>query len=344
MENNKPLTTEESNLMPAGGRGNNRILIVSIIALVCIVGIICGIFAQSGLFRHKLTDEDRISQFLDAYINADIETVESYLEQDNMLWYMLKGVNAEITQSNQSALTRLYNAAYMAGSNITYSVAEMENSDAEGSVQVTITNIDLEYICKKALQTELVATIQTEDGFANVIDAMTYAIDNQTDAISFTKSFEVKLYVDDDTTVLTTNDNREFLRALTGYFYDYIDVNTTKLSNQDLLCSYELLACGDEVEAFIYEVYEAFDEEFKEEYAEFVLADYQKLYENIDGIIVLTQKEDEGIRVKYGIDCSLIEKEVLHKLGFVNDVIDDKNNGYISVKATVDQLVEYGFD
>ncbi len=266
------------------------------------------------------TDTERAQRVVDAYVAGDAETFNSYMDADSSLVYMMNGVAATNPEGMQEVYQKLHELTKAA--EITY--ADDSQYPDDGYVTVTIKTVDFTNAMNEAMGN---AIAEGGEAFADMSGWMLEALNAGGEPVE----------VQADIRTMSNNDldeghSEDFLKALTGGFYDCITwTMTTCINEADSSQNMYLISNYDAIKISLDEYFLS-DEgvAITEEEANMIIAQFASEYEGLDGLASGGFLVEGGLRLYLVTNYDNASSYTLQRLGLTEGGYAD----YISLSRT----------
>ncbi len=280
----------------------------------------------------KLSDEEVVNAFLAAYQQGDYEGMKPYMSDDNQLNAMF----GTIAENGEGGMAAVYDKVRELTKDIAFTATAVEGRERWGEVTVQLTTKDVSGSVWEAMDAAILA--QVENGDNSFTDMPAWLLAGLESGETIEDEVTVHVGNRDGEMVMDTNTNREFLRDVTGYFYDFIDLTMTTCTSEDEV--YYIVARGDDIIGMInsYIVTEDGSELTDED-----LAAYEYSFASLDGVYVKAVRQGEdAVEVRLGVNFELASSTALANLGIINDRVSYSMGEYISLRATINGFEDSG--
>lgn len=281
--------------------------------------------------RNNPSAEEVVNSVLNAYAQADYESMEIYTKEDERLSRLLGAAGKE----NASDMEKVYQQVFEATKGFTYTAEAVKGKEKWGEVLVKIQTNDVTSHIMETMSSAIKAQAENgDDSFRNLPAWLLQAVQ-----MSEPKELEVTVYVSavGSEKIMDVVTNKQFFEVLTGGFYEYMALSmTTCTAVGDV---YEIAANGDDIIGMV----ETMDQ--TEDTADLTDEDikaYEALYADMEGLTVRVQrKETEGITIRFGVDFETAGSQNLVDLGIISDRIT-AGGGYLSLQKTISGFEDSG--
>ncbi len=284
----------------------------------------------SGCSLLPKSETERTQSIIDAYQTGDIETFQSYVDDDDKLNYLLDAID----DTDAEGMKAVYQKVYELTKDAEFTVTKTEESGYEnGYATVTIKTVDF----SNALYTAMVeAAVESKEAFEDVPTWMMNALN----AGGETVEKEVKVRTNSNGT-LFDGYNDDFFEVLTGGFYDYIVATMTSCeANNGYGDGTYMLSTYDTVRVSLDEYYLPFENvEYTDDEVNAVIDEFAAEYEAYDGMAAGGQRVDDGVRLYMIIDYDVVSMHTLMSLELVSSGSAD----YIGLQTTINGFEKDGY-
>ena len=284
----------------------------------------------SGCSLLPKSETERTQSIIDAYQTGDIETFQSYVDDDDKLNYLLDAID----DTDAEGMKAVYQKVYELTKDAEFTVTKTEESGYEnGYATVTIKTVDF----SNALYTAMVeAAVESKEAFEDVPTWMMNALN----AGGETVEKEVKVRTNSNGT-LFDGYNDDFFEVLTGGFYDYIVATMTSCeANNGYGDGTYMLSTYDTVRVSLDEYYLPFENvEYTDDEVNAVIDEFAAEYEAYDGMAAGGQRVDDDVRLYMIIDYDVVSMHTLMSLELVSSGSAD----YIGLQTTINGFEKDGY-
>lgn len=284
----------------------------------------------SGCSLLPKSETERTQSIIDAYQTGDIETFQSYVDDDDKLNYLLDAID----DTDAEGMKAVYQKVYELTKDAEFTVTKTEESGYEnGYATVTIKTVDF----SNALYTAMVeAAVESKEAFEDVPTWMMNALN----AGGETVEKEVKVRTNSNGT-LFDGYNDDFFEVLTGGFYDYIVATMTSCeANNGYGDGTYMLSTYDTVRVSLDEYYLPFENvEYTDDEVNAVIDEFAAEYEAYDGMAAGGQRMDDGVRLYMIIDYDIVSMHTLMNL----DLVSSGSGDYIGLQTTINGFEKDGY-
>lgn len=284
--------------------------------------------------EEKLSDEDVINNFLQAYQQGDYEAMKPYISDDNPLHQFFALMDDE-TGGEMAPVCRAY---YEKTKALTWTAEAVEGKEAWGTVSVELT-IPNYY---EAVKASMAAAIQEDvtaggGGFHDMPGWLMKALEGEVETVH--ETYEIHVGNRDGETVMDTNTNRNLFILLCGGLREYMDASMTTCTFSDGTV-WELAAKGDEIIGILRSESIPGASMYASEDLDLVIESFALQYEGMDGICAGGEVQDDLLISRLGIDMWTAQSFHLMQMGLLDSILT--SSSWLSLESTVSGFTREG--
>lgn len=302
-------------------------------AVLFLTALLCLALASCAK-EEKLSDEDVVNTFLQAYQQGDYEAMKPYISDDNPLHTFFAGMD----DAAGGEMAPVYRAFYEKTKAVTWTATAVEGKEAWGTVSVELTIPNYYEAVKASMAAALQEDVTSGSGaFRDMPGWLVKALDGEVETVH--ETYELHVGNRDGEMVMDTNTNRNFFILLCGGLREYLDASMTTCTFTDGSV-WELAAKGDEIVGIMYSESIPGASMYTEDDLKLVIQTFEAPYENTEGIWASGGVQDDLLISRMGIDMWTASSFNLMQMGLIDSILT--SSSWLSLESTISGFTRDG--
>ena len=285
--------------------------------------------------EEKISDEEVVNTFLQAYQQGDYEAMKPYISDDNPLHRLFAGMDDAVG----GEMAPVYRAFYEQAKTITWTAKAVEGQENWGTVSLEFT-VPNYY---EAIKASMAAAIEEEvanggGSFHDMPGWLLQALDGEVEMVQDT--YEIHVGNRDGEMVMDTNTNRRLFIVLCGGLQEYMGTASMTTCTFPDGTAWELAAKGDEIVGAICSENIPGASLYAPEDLALVIESFALDYEGVDGVCAGGTVQDDLLISRLGIDMWTVSSFNLMQMGMLDSILT--SSSWLSLESTVSGFTREG--
>lgn len=283
--------------------------------------------------EEKMSDEDVVNTFLQAYQAGDYEAMKPYISDDNPLHEFFAGMDDAVG----GEMAPVYRAFYEKTKDFTWTAAAVEGQENWGTVSVELTIPNYYEAIKASMAEAIQEEVSGGGAFLDMPGWLTKALDGEVETVH--ETYDIHVGNRDGETVMDTNTNRNLFILLCGGLREYMDASMTTCTFSDGT-AWELAAKGDEIVGVVHSESVPGASLYTPEDLDLVIQSFAASYEGADGIWAGGEVQDDLLISRLGIDMWTVQSFNLMQMGLIDSILT--SSSWLSLESTISGFTRDG--
>lgn len=305
---------------------------------ICLTAALCLLLSacSSAAKPEKLSDEEVVNTFIQAFRQGDYEGMKPYLSDDNPLHQFF----ANMDEAAGGEMAPVYRACFEKAKTVSCTAQAVEGKEAWGTVDAAVTIPNYYDAFHDAMAAALEEDVTTGSGaFYNMPGWMAGALEGEGETVE--ETYQLHVGNRDGEMVMDTNTNRQFFTALCGGLRYYLGASMTTCTFPDGTV-WVLASQGDEIVALVRTESLPGASQFAMEDLEAAIEAYEAPYETLEGIFAHGEVQGDLLISRLGVDMDTASSFTLVQMGLIDKQTTAGSNGHLSLNSTISGFTRDG--